>query len=183
MTAVTDDLLTATSAKKLTGSSVASRRRPSFARKNTPAACSQRVFERPGSWPFGQISTGQARIVARIFALAGVLVVAAGCQARTDRASKAVGASTTAPVRGGQAVASIRSEPRSFNRFAALDSSTDLVSTLTQAKLVRINKVTQDVEPWLAEKWTADADRTRYTLTLRRDVTFSDGRPFTADDV
>jgi peptide/nickel transport system substrate-binding protein len=51
------------------------------------------------------------------------------------------------------------------------------------ARLVRINKKTQDVEPWLAEKWTASEDGRRVTLALRQGVMFSDGHPFTADDV
>jgi peptide/nickel transport system substrate-binding protein len=54
---------------------------------------------------------------------------------------------------------------------------------LTQAKLIRINRVTQNVEPWLAESWTRSDDGLRYTVRLRADVTFSDGHPFTADDV
>ena len=77
----------------------------------------------------------------------------------------------------------MRSEPRTFNRLTARDTTTDLVSELTQAKLVRINKVTQVIEPWLAESWSLGADRRTYTLHLRPNVTFSDGQPFTADDV
>ena len=77
----------------------------------------------------------------------------------------------------------MRSEPRTFNRLTARDTTTDLVSELTQAKLVRINKVTQAVEPWLAESWTLAADRRTYTIRLRPNLTFSDGHPFTADDV
>src|SRR5207248_106950 len=84
---------------------------------------------------------------------------------------------------GGELVASIRTEPRTFNRLAARDSSTDLVATLTQARLVRINKQTQEVEPWLAQRWTASDDGRRVTLSLREGVTFSDGHPFTSDDV
>src|SRR3989442_2780733 len=85
--------------------------------------------------------------------------------------------------RGGEIVASDRSEPRSFNRLAARDTTTVLVATLTQAKLVRVNQATQEVEPWLAESWTASPDARGVTLKLRRDVVFSDGHPFTADDV
>lgn len=80
-------------------------------------------------------------------------------------------------------MASIRSEPRSFNRHAGTDAVTDLISTLTQAKLVRINKQTQEVEPWLVERVSVEEPGLRYTLTLRPDVTFSDGHPLTADDV
>ena len=63
------------------------------------------------------------------------------------------------------------------------DRTTELVAILTQAKLVRVNRATQVVEPWLAESWTSDENGRRYTLKLRRGVTFSDGMPFTADDV
>jgi peptide/nickel transport system substrate-binding protein len=84
---------------------------------------------------------------------------------------------------GGELVASIRSEPRTFNRLSARDSSTDLVATLTQARLIRINKQTQEVEPWLADRWSADTDGRRLTLHLRPNVVFSDGHPFTSDDV
>jgi len=80
-------------------------------------------------------------------------------------------------------VVSVRTEPRTFNRLAARDSPTDLVATLMHARLVRINKKTQDVEPWLAEKWTASEDGRHVTLALRQGVMFSDGHPFTADDV
>jgi len=57
------------------------------------------------------------------------------------------------------------------------------VTELTQARLVRVNKVTDEVEPWLAESWDRSADGRVYTLALRHGVVFSDGQPFTADDV
>lgn len=41
----------------------------------------------------------------------------------------------------------------------------------------------QQPQPLLATTWQYDADRTQLTLTLRDDVKFSSGRPFTADDV
>jgi peptide/nickel transport system substrate-binding protein len=85
--------------------------------------------------------------------------------------------------RGGNFLASVRAEPRSFSRLAARNSTTDLLTTFTQAKLVRINKVTQEVEPWLAESWTRSPDARRYTLALREGVVFSDGHPFTSADV
>jgi peptide/nickel transport system substrate-binding protein len=37
--------------------------------------------------------------------------------------------------------------------------------------------------PWLATKWTANANDTSYTFTLRKGVTFSDGTPLTAEAV
>jgi peptide/nickel transport system substrate-binding protein len=86
------------------------------------------------------------------------------------------------PVRGGTLVASLRSEPRSFNRLTSRDYSTALYATLTQGPLVRVNRATEQVEPWLAESWTLDPDGRTYTLTLREGLRWSDGTPFTADD-
>lgn len=85
--------------------------------------------------------------------------------------------------RGGRLVASVRSEPRTFNRLVQRDATTEIVALLTQAKLVRINRATQDVEPWLAQSWTRSDDGLRYTVKLRPGVVYSDGAPFTADDV
>ena len=92
---------------------------------------------------------------------------------------------TPAPVAeaGGQVVASIRGEPRSFNRLVDRTLQTEVISALTQARLVRINRVTTELEPWLAERWETSADGLSYTLHLRDGVTWSDGTPFTADDV
>jgi peptide/nickel transport system substrate-binding protein len=84
---------------------------------------------------------------------------------------------------GGGIVASIHSEPRTFNRYLNQDASSDLVATLMHAKLVRLNRVTQEIEPWLAESWTRSDDGLRYTMKLRPHVSFSDGQPFTSDDV
>ena len=130
--------------------------------------------------------TRLARNVPRFIAVAllatATLAGACGSRRGTD-AGAATDASTSTATRGGTIVASVRSDPTSFNRLVAADRTTDLVSVLTQAKLVRVNKVTQEVEPWLAERWTADRDGRRYTLTLRHGVTFSDGTPLTADDV
>ena len=101
---------------------------------------------------------------------------AAGQSGRSAEASRSV-------TRGGSIVASVRTDPKSFNRYLKNDNSTDLVAELTQARLVRINKVTWEPEPWLAESWTESPDHLRYTLKLRSGVAFSDGHPFTADDV
>lgn len=121
-----------------------------------------------------------------VLLLAGVLATAAcGRENNTVPPAPAAGsaaASASIP-RGGRLVASMRTEPRTFNRLMARDTSTDLVSTLTQAKLVRINRATQVVEPWLAESWSSSDEGRKYTVKLRQNVTYSDGHPFTSDDV
>ena len=95
------------------------------------------------------------------------------------------GAPATGPVRGGTLIANLRSEPATFNRFApaAVQAAVDAVARLTQATLVRINRVSGEPEPWLAEKWTIAPDGRTITLTLREAVQFSDGAPFTSADV
>ena len=85
--------------------------------------------------------------------------------------------------RGGQLVASVRSEPQSFNRIAVGTQSTELLSLLTQARLVRVNKSTFELEPWLAERWDSSPDGLTHTLHLRKGVQWSDGTPFTSADV
>jgi peptide/nickel transport system substrate-binding protein len=123
------------------------------------------------------------RLTVSVAVAAIALAAAAGCR------SKGASDSATATVanrdvrRGGELLVSVRSEPRSFNRHAQRDTTTNLVSNLTQARLVRINQATQELEPQLAERWTADASGRTVTLALRSGIHFSDGQPFTADDV
>ena len=83
----------------------------------------------------------------------------------------------------GTLVVSYRNEPRSFNRYAVPQSATELFTRLTQAPLVRLNRATRQPEPWLAAGWKVSEDAKTWTLTLRDDVRFSDGAPFTSADV
>ncbi|KAF1019577.1 MAG: Glutathione-binding protein GsiB [Paracidovorax wautersii] len=47
-------------------------------------------------------------------------------------------------------------------------------------KLTYQNPATLEIEPWLAESWTVNANATEYTFKLRPGVTFSDGTPLDA---
>lgn len=87
------------------------------------------------------------------------------------------------PQRGGVLSASLRQEPRSFNRLVSRDYPVLLTSLLTQARLVRVNMATHELEPWLAEKWTSSPDGLVHTLTLREGLRWSDGVPFSSADV
>jgi peptide/nickel transport system substrate-binding protein len=115
-----------------------------------------------------------------VFGAIAVAALSSGCRATPASSRSAAGSST---LRGGDLVVTIRAEPRSFNRLVARDTGADLVASLTQAKLIRINRVTDQVEPWLAEAWTRSEDGLRYTVRLRRGLSFSDGQPFTSADV
>ena len=67
---------------------------------------------------------------------------------------------------GGDLRVSLRSDPQSFNWITRRDSSAYLVTLLTQAWLVRVNRLTDTVEPWLAESWSTSSDGLRYTIKL-----------------
>jgi peptide/nickel transport system substrate-binding protein len=86
---------------------------------------------------------------------------------------------------GGELTASLRADVPTYNRYtpAGANLATEILSLLVHARLVRVNRSTDQVEAMLAESWTTSADGLAYTLKLRRDVTFSDGAPFTAKDV
>ena len=62
------------------------------------------------------------------------------------------------PRAGGSLVATMRSEPRTFNPHAGRDFASSLVIGLTQARLLRINRATQQLEPWLAESYSCSTD-------------------------
>nr|WP_240343359.1 TIGR04028 family ABC transporter substrate-binding protein [Pectobacterium brasiliense] len=50
-------------------------------------------------------------------------------------------------------------------------------------KLTYQNPETLEVEPWIAESWTVNADNTEYTFKIRPGVSFSDGTPLDANAV
>ncbi len=94
-----------------------------------------------------------------------------------------VGQQVEPPVRSGSVTATLRSEPRSFNRLVHASQPTDVYTHLTQARLIRVNRATHVVEPWLAETWETSADGRTFTLTLRDAIQWSDGSPFSSADV
>ncbi|MET0427148.1 MAG: TIGR04028 family ABC transporter substrate-binding protein [Microvirga sp.] len=47
-------------------------------------------------------------------------------------------------------------------------------------KLTYQNPKTLEIEPWIAQSWTVNADATEYTFKIRPGVTFSDGTPLDA---
>lgn len=84
---------------------------------------------------------------------------------------------------GGRLVVALRSEPKTLNPVLAVDTaSRDVIRCLT-ADLIHINRESEKTEPALAKSWTVSRDHKQYTLHLRQGLQFSDGQPFTADDV
>lgn len=108
-------------------------------------------------------------------------LIAAACS--RDGAGRPAGtASSAGPARGGEIVASLRSEPGNYIRYFEATGPAELLTLLTHTRLVRINRATDALEPALAESWTT-GDGVTYTLKLRPGLKFSDGAPFTSADV
>jgi len=74
-------------------------------------------------------------------------------------------------------------EPATWNRLLAADYATHVVTEQLHAPLIRLNHETQQMEPALAESWEFSEDGGELVFYLRPGVRFSDGEPFTADDV
>lgn len=77
----------------------------------------------------------------------------------------------------------LRSEPKTFNPVLVDDDASETVRYLTGGVLVRVNRQTQALEPELATAWKVSKDGRTISFTLRSGVFFSDGTPFTAEDV
>lgn len=85
--------------------------------------------------------------------------------------------------RGGNLVAAIDADPATFNRMFAGGVANAMVTEPLSADLVHVNRASYELEPALAKGWEAAKDGRTYTIHLRRGLCFSDGSPFTADDV
>jgi len=84
---------------------------------------------------------------------------------------------------GGELRFCLRSDPKTFNSLMVEDDNSETVRYLTGGVLVRVNRLTQDLEPALATSWKISRQGRAIAFQLRRGVSFSDGTPFTADDV
>jgi peptide/nickel transport system substrate-binding protein len=84
---------------------------------------------------------------------------------------------------GGELRFCLRSEPKTFNPLLAADDASETVRYLTGGVLVRVNRMTQDLEPGLATSWKISDGGKTITFQLREGLRFSDDTPFSADDV
>jgi len=77
----------------------------------------------------------------------------------------------------------LRSEPKTFDPLKVDDDASNAIRYLTGGVLVRMNRQTQALEPELAKSWKVSKDGKQITFTLRSGISFSDGTPFSAEDV
>jgi len=84
---------------------------------------------------------------------------------------------------GGELRFCLHSEPKTFDPALVDDDASLSVRYLTGGVLVRVNRHTQELEPGLAESWQVSKDGKQITFKLRHGITFSDGSPFSSEDV
>jgi peptide/nickel transport system substrate-binding protein len=77
----------------------------------------------------------------------------------------------------------IGSDPRTFDPAKVDDQWSEVVRYLTAGVLVRFNRLTQTVEPALAEGWSVSADGKTIRFRLRAGLQFSDGSSLTSRDI
>lgn len=92
-------------------------------------------------------------------------------------------AAVESPQRGGVLHVAQRAEIKTFNPVIAIDAPSREVLRRMHADLISIDRATQKTVPSLAQSWTHSPDGKKYTIKLRPALRFSDGQPFTADDV
>jgi peptide/nickel transport system substrate-binding protein len=76
----------------------------------------------------------------------------------------------------------ITNEPKTFNPVMVDDEGSETIRYLTGGVLIRFDRKTQKLEPELASSWKVTSGKI-ITFKLRDNIKFSDGTPFTADDV
>ncbi len=84
---------------------------------------------------------------------------------------------------GGTLYFILSGDPKTLNPALAQETSSTAVIGDLFSGLTRTNLKTMEPEPDLAERWEVSKDGKVWTFYLRRDVRWSDGTPFTADDV
>ena len=84
---------------------------------------------------------------------------------------------------GGELRFVLRGEPRTFNPILVTEDYSETVRYLTGGFLLRLNRQTQKLEPGLASSWKVTDGGKQITFKLRANLFFSDGTPFTTDDV
>jgi peptide/nickel transport system substrate-binding protein len=85
--------------------------------------------------------------------------------------------------KGGELRFCLRSEPKTFDPLKVEDDASVAIRYLTGGVLVRMNRQTQALELELAQSWKVSKDGRQITFKLRSGLSFSDGTPFSAEDV
>lgn len=84
---------------------------------------------------------------------------------------------------GGRFTDATIADPKTFNPMLASETSSTDALNLVFDSLITRDPESLELEGNLADSWTPSADNKTWTFKLRKGVKWSDGVPFTADDV
>lgn len=84
---------------------------------------------------------------------------------------------------GGIFLLAASEEPKTFNPLVPADRSSSMAQGFMNAGLTSYDPFTMSIQPGLAKRWELSQDKLSYTFYLREGLRWSDGEPFTADDV
>ena len=102
---------------------------------------------------------------------------------RTGGAASGPARNRDSPAIGGELRFCLRSDPTSFHPLLISEEPEEIVAYLTAGVLIRVNRLTQQYEPELAQSWKILQGGRRISFLLRSGVRFSDGVPLCAEDV
>jgi len=77
----------------------------------------------------------------------------------------------------------LSAEPDTLNPITATDAYSSAINSHIYESLIERNRDTLELEPKLAESWKVSLDKFRYRFTIKKNIYWSDGVEFTADDV
>lgn len=135
--------------------------------------CAEAAGGKPGYW---------WRMATLLVLTASVAFGVVACGSTEEGSGNEEQASPNKPMRGGTLTATISSDPGILNPATTTSGAVHEASELLYNGLVRINDDLEP-EPELSEDWKVEDDGTKYTFTLRDDVKWHDGEPFTSEDV
>ena len=78
---------------------------------------------------------------------------------------------------------SIPGDPKSFDPLHLEESNSQMLRDLTAGVLVKVNRISGQLEPDLAEAWEIKDGGRTIVFHLRAGLVFSDGTPLTSADV
>ena len=85
--------------------------------------------------------------------------------------------------RGAELRLALHDDAKTLDPFLAADESAETLLYLTEGVLIRVNRLTQQPEPELAQSWKIENNGARIVFHLRPNIQFPDGSAFTAADV
>ena len=133
-------------------------------------------------------------LVSSAIALFVIGFTLSGCGQKTETAPEKSAASYPLPdppvvvacepgIPGGRLIVDEVGDPKTFNMITADEGSSIDIGRFLFWGLLNYDVASQQVWPGLAQSWTNSADGKTWTLTLRKNLRWSDGQPLTAEDV